>query len=54
MEDLGSIFWYASWPVVIYISLKFVQLNLSHYKSMERLEELEEHSTQNETLKANK
>jgi len=51
MEDLGSIIWYASWPIVIYISVKFVQLNLSHYKAMERLEELEEYYAQNEALK---
>jgi len=52
MEYLGEILWYTSWPVVIYVSLKFVQLNLSHYKSMERLEELEEYYAQNEALKA--
>lgn len=41
MEILSEIIWYASWPVLIYISVKFVQLNLQHYKKMERLEELE-------------
>ena len=42
MEYLNEIIWYASWPVLIYVSLKFVQLNLRHFKKMERLEELEE------------
>ncbi len=41
MEILSEIIWYASWPVLLYISVKFVQLNLQHYKKMERLEELE-------------
>jgi len=43
MEFLGEIIWFTSWPVVIYIALKFVQLNIEHYKQMERFEELEEH-----------
>ena len=41
MENLSEILWYVSWPVVIYIGLKFTQLNLKHFKKMERLEELE-------------
>ena len=41
MENLAEIIWYISWPVIIFLSLKFVQLNLQHYKKMERLEELE-------------
>lgn len=41
MEHLEGILWYATWPVVIYLSLKFVQLNLRHFAKMERLEELE-------------
>jgi len=41
MENLSEIIWYASWPILIYISLKFVELNLEHFKKMERLEELE-------------
>lgn len=40
MEYLNEIIWYASWPVLIYISLKFAQLNLRHFKKMEQLEEL--------------
>ena len=39
--ELSGIIWYASWPILIYLSLKFVTLNLKHYKKMERLEELE-------------
>ena len=42
MEYLTQSIWYLSWPVLIYLSYKFVVLNLHHYKKMERLEELEE------------
>jgi hypothetical protein len=38
MEMLSEIIWYASWPIMLYISVKFVQLNLKHYEKMERLE----------------
>ncbi len=41
MEYLAESIWYLSWPIIIYISYKFVSLNLHHYKKMERLEELE-------------
>ena len=41
MEYLTETIWYASWPIIIYLSVKFVQLNLKHYAKMERLEELE-------------
>jgi hypothetical protein len=41
MEHLSGMIWYATWPVIIYLSLKFVELNLHHFSKMERLEELE-------------
>jgi len=41
MEYLNEMIWYISWPIIIILSVKFVQLNLKHYKKMERLEELE-------------
>jgi hypothetical protein len=41
MQYLNEILWYISWPLIIIISVKFVQLNLTHYTKMERLEELE-------------
>ena len=41
MEYLSEIIWYITWPILIYVGLKFVQLNLEHFKKMERLEELE-------------
>lgn len=41
MEHLAGILWYATWPVIIYLSWKFVQLNLRHFAKMQRLEELE-------------
>jgi len=49
MEYLAEIIWYSSWPVVIILSLKFVQLNLKHYAKMERLEELEALHTQSKS-----
>jgi len=48
MEYLAEIIWYSSWPVVIILSVKFVQLNLKHYEKMERLEELEALHSQGE------
>ncbi len=41
MEYLSEIIWYLSWPVVVFVGLKFTQVNLHHYQKMERLEELE-------------
>jgi hypothetical protein len=38
---MEAIIWYAAWPVVIFISWKFVSLNIDHFSKMERLEELE-------------
>ena len=51
MEYLTETIWYLSWPVLIYISYKFVTLNLHHYKKMERLEELEAIYAQTEAAK---
>lgn len=41
MDYTDAIFWYAMWPVVIFIAYKFIMLNLRHYTEMERLEILE-------------
>lgn len=30
MSYTEALFWYASWPAVIYIAYKFVRLNLKH------------------------
>jgi len=33
MEEINytyALLWYASWPVVIYISYKFIMLNIEH------------------------
>ena len=38
---MEAIIWYAAWPVVIYVTWKFVILNVEHLLKMERLEELE-------------
>jgi len=40
MEYLTEIFWYASWPVVIVISIKFIQLNIKHYEKIENSKDL--------------
>jgi hypothetical protein len=39
MEYLAELVWYTSWPVVVFIALKFVQLNVKHFENMEKLEE---------------
>jgi len=41
MEYLAELVWYGSWPVVVFIALKFVQLNIKHLENMEKLEENE-------------
>jgi len=41
MEYLNELLWHSSWPIVIILSVKFVELNLSHYNKMEKLEEFE-------------
>ena len=41
MQYFTELIWYLSWPVLIYLSYRFVVLNLHHYKKMERLETLE-------------
>jgi len=38
---MEAIIWYAVWPVVIYVSWKFVMLNIKHFSKMEQLEEFE-------------
>ena len=42
MEYISAIFWYATWPILIFIAYKFVLMNLTHHSNMERLRELEE------------
>ncbi len=41
MDYSDAIFWYASWPVLIYVAYRFVLLNMKHHAKMERLEMLE-------------
>lgn len=38
---MESILWYATWPVVIYLAWKFVDINLNQLHKMERLEAFE-------------
>ncbi len=42
MEYTNEILWFASWPLLIWLSYKFVMLNLKHHAKMERVKELEE------------
>jgi len=41
MEYLEGMIWYGMWPVVILLSVKFIQHNLRHFKKLERLEAYE-------------
>lgn len=41
MEYLGEIIWYIALPITVWLSLKFVQHNLTHFKKLEQLEEYE-------------
>jgi len=41
MEYTDAIIWYLSWPAIVYLSYRFVLLNLKHHAKMERLEMLE-------------
>lgn len=41
MEYLSEIVWYASWPVFIYVSFKFVEFNLDHCIKTKKVEEFE-------------
>jgi len=34
-----AIIWFASWPILIWLSYKFVMLNLKHHSAMEKLNE---------------
>jgi len=42
MEYLAEIIWFTIWPILIYISVKFVQHNIKHFNKLERLEQYEE------------
>ena len=39
---VASIIWFILWPVMIFLSYKFVSLNIKHFQKLERLEELEQ------------
>ena len=41
MDYTEAIIWYLSWPVLIYLAYKFVELNIFHHSNMEKLEDLE-------------
>jgi len=44
MEYLSEIIWYASWPITIFVALKFVQLNVTHLENIVKLETMSESS----------
>jgi hypothetical protein len=39
IDYTSSLAWLAAWPVVIYLSYKFVRLNINHLKKLEKLDE---------------
>jgi len=41
MEHIDSIAFLILWPLFIFVSFKFIKINLKHFKKLERLEELE-------------
>ncbi len=41
MEYLSEILWILSWPLVIFLGLKFSMLNINQLNRLERLEEFE-------------
>jgi len=45
MNYTNEILWFASWPILIWLSYKFVMLNLNHFTKMQRLKELEKRET---------
>jgi len=41
MDYTTALWWYASWPVLIWLSYRFVVFNLDRHARLERLEESE-------------
>ncbi len=41
MDYTQGIIWYIFWPIIIIVSVKFVQHNLQYFKKLERLEAYE-------------
>lgn len=37
-EYTASLLWLSAWPVLIYISYRFVKLNVTHFKRLESLD----------------
>jgi hypothetical protein len=37
-EYTASLIWFSAWPVLIYLSYRFVKLNVTHFKRLESLE----------------
>ncbi len=42
---MEAIIWYASWPVLIFVTWRFVWLNIQHNEKMERLAMYEQIAT---------
>lgn len=38
IDYTSSLMWLVAWPVVIYISYKFITLNIGHLKKLEQLD----------------
>lgn len=41
MEYLGEILWVLSWPLVIFLGLRFSILNINQLERLEKLEKIE-------------
>jgi hypothetical protein len=37
-EYTASLIWFSAWPVLIYLSYRFVKLNVTHFKRLESLD----------------
>ncbi len=40
MDYIEGMIWYGLWPVVIFVSVKFVQHNVKHFQKCEAMEQL--------------
>ncbi|MFP4331910.1 MAG: hypothetical protein ACLFQJ_01295 [Campylobacterales bacterium] len=39
IDYTSSIMWLIAWPLIIYISYKFIRLNISHLQKLEKMDE---------------
>lgn len=39
IDYTSSIMWLIAWPLIIYISYKFIRLNITHFQKLEKMDE---------------